>query len=249
MSSIADRFPSPAHPAMPRRHAAEPDALPVLLLRRGPVPMRALTALHDDLRLELFVANELTPEWISFAERVAGTIVVTEEDPLSALGYAVTSGMKGPIVLVMAKRYKADCSDLIAAGAAACATMPISTKDIDRIVPLLTSHAHTRIDSTLRLLLDPIGRTVRYHAKSARLSQREFAVLHCLSSHRGRPVSAEELLRSVWGDAPIGERTRQILDVYICQVRKKLEELGLKGAIATVRGFGYALVQVTGRTG
>ena len=78
-----------------------------------------------------------------------------------------------------------------------------------------------------------------------RLSQREFAVLHRLSGHHGRPVSAEDLLTSVWGDAPTIERTRQILDVYIFQLRKKLERLGLSGAVSTVRGFGYALVEVT----
>ena len=207
--------------------------------------MRELAALHSDPRVELFVTEELTPDWISFARRVAGTLVATEGDPLSALGYAVTAGMTGPIIVAMAKRYRMDCSDLITAGALACVTMPIAKPDVDRMLPLLMTHAPARMDSTLRLLLDPISRVVRFRERSVRLSQREFAVLHCLSSHGERPVSAEELLTDVWGDAKSAERSRQIVDVYIFQLRKKLETIGLRGAISTVRAFGYALAQVT----
>jgi DNA-binding response OmpR family regulator len=208
--------------------------------------MRAMTALHNDPRFELFATDELTPEWISFALGVAGVLVATEGDPLSALGYAVTAGITAPLVMLITRRHKIDCTDLLAAGAVACASMPVTKKELDRIVPLLTAHAaSSRIDCTLRLLLDPIARTVRYHDKSVRLSQREFAVLHTLSSHHGRPVSAEDLLTAVWGEAPSPDRTRQILDVYIFQLRRKLGQIGLKSAVSTVRGFGYALVQVT----
>jgi DNA-binding response OmpR family regulator len=220
--------------------------MPVLLVRRGPVAMRSMTLLHDDPRLELFATDELTSEWISFAQRVAGVIIATEDEPLSALGYAITAGIAAPLIMVIPRKHKVDCKDLVAAGAAACMTMPIAKPELDRIVAELAKHAgSSRIDSTLRLLLDPIGSTVRYHDKEVHLSHREFAVLHCLSLHRGRPVAAEDLLNSVWGSASATDRTRQILDVYIFQLRKKLERIGLRGAISTVRGFGYALVEVT----
>lgn len=249
MSLIADRSPHTGRAALSPGDLAQLEPVPLLLLRRGPVPLRSLAALHADQRVELFVTDELTPDWISLAQRVAGTLVATEDDPLSALGYAITAGMTGPFVVAMAKRYKLDCHDLIAAGAIACVTMPIVKTDVDRMIPLLMRHSGpARMDGTLRLLLDPIGRVVRYRDRSVRFSQREFALLHCLSSHRGRPVSAEELLTYVWGDAKSAERSRQILDVYVYQLRKKLERLGLGGAISTVRAFGYALVQVTGES-
>ncbi|MEX2153013.1 MAG: winged helix-turn-helix domain-containing protein [Gemmatimonadaceae bacterium] len=244
MLLIADRSASKSRSTASRKEAARLDPLPVMLLRRGPVTMRSLGVIQDDHRLVLVVAEALTPEWVSLGQRVAGTLVATEDDPLRALGYAITAGLSGPIVVAMAKRYRADCKDLIAAGAIACVTMPITRTDVDRMIPLLMKHAGAaRIDATLRLLLDPITRVVRYRSKHARLSQREFALLHCFSSRRGGPVSAEELLTYVWGDADSAERSRQILDVYICQLRKKLEQLGLNGAIVTVRGFGYALAR------
>lgn len=190
--------------------------------------------------------DEFTPEWISFSQRVVGTIVATESDPLRALGWVVTAGFRGPIVMAISARYKGEIDDLMQAGAVACVTMPVSTGDVGKLIPVLLKHAAlAHIDTTLRLLLDPIGRVVRYREKSVRLSQREFAVLHCLSTHRGLPVRADEVMKVVWGHTRSQERSRQILDVYVHQLRKKLCTLGLSGAIATVRGFGYALVQVT----
>lgn len=230
------------------RQAADVEPLPVVLLRRGPVSLRALGTLHTDPRLELLVTDEMTPEWSALSQRVAGLIVATEHDPLNAFVYAVTSQVRAPIIVAMSKRYQSDRADVISAGAVACITMPVGERDIDGLLPLLGERARlARIDSTLRLLLDPIARVARFRDRAARLSQREFALLHYLSSRRGRPVAADELLRHVWGDGGNGSapHSRQILDVYVHQLRKKLDALGLKGAIVTVRMFGYALVQAT----
>lgn len=215
--------------------------LPLLVVRRGPLSTRALGALEHDPRVELYIADELTPDWASFAKRVSAVVVVTERDPFNALGYVVTAEVGCPVIVAMSRRFRADCAELVAAGAAACVTTPFTQDDVDRVVPIITLHAGpTRIDSTLRLLLDPISRVVRYRDKVVRLSLREFALLHCLSVQHGRPVPAEALMTYVWGDSDLRDG-RKILDVYIFQLRKKLKGLGLGGAISTLRGFGYSL--------
>ena len=63
---------------------------------------------------------------------------------------------------------------------------------------------------------------------------------------RSRAERARRLRLISAAPGETGDRPRQILDVYVFQLRKKLERLGLRGAISTVRGFGYALVHVTG---
>lgn len=226
-------------------HSADIDPLPLLLVRRGPVSMRQLGALQDDRRLELFVVDELTPEWVAFAHRVTAVMVATVGDPLAALLYLLTAGITRHIVVAHAVQYKKDSRDLLSAGASSCITMPITRADVDRLLrgDVMRSGL-TRVEPTLRLVLDPVARNVRYHDKTVRLSQREFAVLHCLSNYSGRAVPADKLFMQVWGDTQATTQ-RQLLDVYICQLRKKLEQLGLKGAISTVRGFGYALAQAT----
>ena len=222
------------------------DPVPVLVVRRGPLSLRALGALEHDPRVELFVADALTPDWLSFAHRVAGIIAVTGTDPFSALGYVVTAEVPCPIIIAMSRRHRGDAVDLIAAGAATVVTTPLREADVDRMLPILARHAApARIDGGLRLLFDPISRVVRYRDKVARLSLREFALLHCLSEQRGRPVPAEAIMTYVWGDTEVGDG-RKILDVYVFQLRRKLRTLGLPDAISTVRGFGYSLAAGAG---
>ena len=213
-----------------------------MVLRRGTVAKRALAALETDARVELLRARGATPDWVALSQRVAGTIIVAERDPLAALTFGITAGLRAPIVIAMQKRYKAQARDLIAAGATLCVTLPLTPADVSKVVKLLRPTASVaRIDGTLRLLLDPITRVVRYQDKPVQLSQREFTVLHCLSSRDGRPVSAEEVVRYVWGGEDHSAGSRQILDVYICHLRRKLARVGLKDAITTLRGYGYSL--------
>jgi DNA-binding response OmpR family regulator len=218
------------------------DPLAILVVRRGPQSMRGLAALEHDPRVELFFTDALTPDRVALARRVSAVIVVTESDPFSALAYAVTAGLSCPVVVAMSRRFRAECRDLMAAGAIACVTTPMTTADVDTLLPRLAMHAApARMDGTLRLLLDPISRVVRYRDKVAQLTLREFALLHCLSEQGGRPVPAEMLMTYVWGGTKVSEGSRKILDVYIFQLRRKLDRLGLTGAISTVRGFGYTL--------
>jgi DNA-binding response OmpR family regulator len=210
------------------------------VLRRGSVAKRALAALEADARVELLQAREATPNWVAIGQRVAGTLVVTEQEPMRALTFTVTAGLRTPIIVAMHKRHRAHTRDLLAAGATACFTLPLRAADVTRLVKLLhPAPTVARMDRTLRLLLDPITRIVRYRNKPVQLSQREFTVLHCLSSREGKPVSAEDVLKYVWSDD--ASASRQILDVYICHLRRKLSRVGLKDAITTLRGFGYQL--------
>src|SRR5688500_19233774 len=98
------------------------------------------------------------------------------------------------------------------------------------------------IGHTLRLVLDPIARVARYREQTVRLTQREFALLYCLSAYDGRPVAAEDLYRQVWGEEPSAQ-SQGILAVYVFQIRQKLARIGLAHSVKTVRRFGYALVQ------
>jgi DNA-binding response OmpR family regulator len=216
--------------------------VPLLVLRHGTVSPRHVAALRADSRIELLVPEAWTPEVVVLAQRVAATVLVTVGDPLRALGYAVTAGVNGPIVVFGSSRYQSQRQVLLEAGATAWSNLPVRKSGIDAMLAALGPRPRlTHIDSVLRLTLDPISRVVHYRNRTVRLSQREFAVLHYLSTRSGRPVDADELLRVVWGSAGSPARPRQILDVYVCQLRKKLETIGLPGAISTVRRFGYAL--------
>lgn len=207
--------------------------------------MRYLLPLHQDDRFELYSTDELTAEWISLVRRLSALIVATEGDPRDAYGFAVTASVHVPIVMLTPRRFAQHHGLMVQAGAAASLSMPLKPRDLDRLLPLLRSQATTsRVDGSLRLLLDPVNREVRLASKRIRLTPTEYSLLHCLSTHHGRPVEASDILDTVWPTAD-GRRSRGLLDIYVLKVRKKLSCIGLTDAVTTVRGFGYALVLPT----
>ena len=78
--------------------------------------------------------------------------------------------------------------------------------------------------------------TVRYMGRHVSLSEYEARLLLRLCSSVEHPVSRKEL------NALLGADDGNIADVYICKLRKKLEEVGEKRIIYTVRSQGYKII-------
>ncbi|MED1724857.1 response regulator transcription factor [Brevibacillus parabrevis] len=70
------------------------------------------------------------------------------------------------------------------------------------------------------------------------LSKKEALLLEALMNQHPRVVSRERLLEKLWDEQFVDENT---LNVYITRVRGKLKDIGLEGAVETVRGSGYRL--------
>lgn len=75
--------------------------------------------------------------------------------------------------------------------------------------------------------------------KAVHLAPREFDVLALLASQKGRVLSREFLLETLWGFAPGRAPETKVVDVTISQVRTKLG--GAADKLVTVRGYGYRL--------
>ncbi|WP_123039522.1 response regulator transcription factor [Cohnella candidum] len=71
------------------------------------------------------------------------------------------------------------------------------------------------------------------------LTQNERLLAAALIRASERVVSREELLEALWDDAEFVDDNT--LTVNVTRLRKKLDELGLPGAVDTVRGQGYRL--------
>lgn len=87
--------------------------------------------------------------------------------------------------------------------------------------------------------LDPVRHEVRVNGRSELLSAREYALLGYLIRHNGQVVTRQQILDSVWGAEP--DVYSNVVDLYIHYLRRKLEALGERRALQTVRGIGYAL--------
>jgi two-component system response regulator PrrA len=73
------------------------------------------------------------------------------------------------------------------------------------------------------------------------LTRREFDLVETLARNAGIVLSRERLLEVVWGyDFAVDTN---VVDVFVSQVRRKLEADGTPRLVHTVRGIGFTLEQ------
>jgi two-component system, OmpR family, response regulator len=89
------------------------------------------------------------------------------------------------------------------------------------------------------LVLDRATREVRRGERLIELTPREFALLECLMRSPGKVLSRPFLLEKVWGYSK--HPLTNVVDVYIRQLRRKVDRGAPVPLIQTVRGFGYKL--------
>jgi two-component system, OmpR family, response regulator MprA len=89
------------------------------------------------------------------------------------------------------------------------------------------------------LRLNPDSREVYRGDRLVDLTTREFELLEHLMRNQRLVVSRQALLDEVWGYHPFAETNT--VDVFVSNLRRKLEEGGEPRLLHTVRGAGYVL--------
>jgi DNA-binding response OmpR family regulator len=89
------------------------------------------------------------------------------------------------------------------------------------------------------LVLDRAAHQIRRGDRSIELTSREFALLDYLMINAGRVLSRTMIVENVWDQS--FEGLTNIVDVYIRQLRKKIDEDSPVKLLRTVRGVGYSI--------
>lgn len=88
--------------------------------------------------------------------------------------------------------------------------------------------------------LSPVTRTCVQAGCTISLSPREFALLELFMIHPGKILSKQKILDDIWGVEFEGDRN--IVEVYVSYLRKKMDKPFKRQSIQTVRGAGYRLM-------
>lgn len=90
------------------------------------------------------------------------------------------------------------------------------------------------------LTIDPDSYEAVVDQRPLDLTATEFQVLWELARNSGRVLTRDQLITLVWGADFYGND--RVVDVYVGQVRRKLQEAAGKSLIETVRGVGYKFI-------
>ena len=89
------------------------------------------------------------------------------------------------------------------------------------------------------LELDLNGKNVTVEGNPLHLTGKEYAILELLVIRKGSVLTKDAFLNHLYGG--IDEPEMKIIDVFICKLRRKLQNVGAGNLIATVWGRGYIL--------
>jgi DNA-binding response OmpR family regulator len=89
------------------------------------------------------------------------------------------------------------------------------------------------------LQLNPDTHEVEREGRSIELTQREFELLEYLMRNERIVISRQRLLDEVWGYDPFS--TTNTIEVFVSNLRRKLEADGEPRLLHTIRGAGYVL--------
>jgi DNA-binding response OmpR family regulator len=89
------------------------------------------------------------------------------------------------------------------------------------------------------LTLDPVRRAVSRGGQTIALTPREFALLDYFMRHPGRVLTRTAIAEHVWDYT--FDSTTNVIDVYVKNLRKKIDADWEPKLLHTVRGAGYVL--------
>jgi DNA-binding response OmpR family regulator len=89
------------------------------------------------------------------------------------------------------------------------------------------------------MAIEPRRRLAGRRGRLLELTSREFDLLLALARHSGQVLTRGQLLEQVWGYT--WEVEKNVVDVFVGYLRKKLESAGEHRVLHTVRGVGFVL--------
>jgi DNA-binding response OmpR family regulator len=161
-------------------------------------------------------------------------------DGLSVARRLRSDGVRSPILMLTARDSAPDIVRGLDVGADDYLTKPFSFEVLSARLRVIARRISGDSGSLLQvadLTLDTRTHEVQRGGRPILLTRTEFVLLEHLMRRAGRVVSRDDLIEAVWGiDRDVESNT---LDVFIFQLRCKLETGGSGRLIQTVRGFGY----------
>ncbi len=151
-------------------------------------------------------------------------------------------GYEGGIIAVTARDAKESTVEALDAGLDDYVVKPFDRSELlARIRSVLRRRPPSGAAALVAgpLVLDPDSQIGTISGRELALTKKEFELLAYMIRNRGIVISRQRLLEDVWDYSPFAETNT--IEVFVSNLRRKLEEHGEPRVLETVRGTGYVI--------
>jgi DNA-binding response OmpR family regulator len=169
-------------------------------------------------------------------------ITLPKIDGLSLLKRWRNEGITKHILLLTARASMEDKVKGLDLGADDYMTKPFDLEELLARLRALIRRGHQVKSPLIRIYdleIDTASRTVKRGGQSIHLAPRQYALLEFLAFHRGKLITRAMIWEHVYNDRD--ETTSNVVDVYICYLRNKIDKGFNPRLILTRWGEGYML--------
>jgi two-component system cell cycle response regulator CtrA len=167
---------------------------------------------------------------------------LADGDGADALRRFRAQGFNTPVLMLMDQSTGKTRAQALRAGADDLLTKPYDTEEFAARVEAVVRRRNGFARSVLRvgpLEIDMASREVRIDDQPLAVTRKEYAILELMALRKGRVIPKQNFLDHLYSGLD-GPETR-VIDVFICNLRKKLANWGFGNLIDTVRGHGYIM--------
>ena len=236
-----------------------PDLVLRWLLKRGTITAMKILIIEDDENLLMSTQSQLKKA--GFGVDIAATkeeaeyqldvnsydAIVLDINLPDGSGFEICANIRAkqdstPIIIMTARDALRDKLKGLDLGADDYVPKPVDSQElIARIKALIrrSSKIPLPILKVGDLVVNPQSQQAQRAGQKISLPAKEFSVLEFLARHRDEVVTRTMLMEHVWGSD--FESFSNVVDVYIRNLRRKIDRPGQKKLIHTIRGGGYSL--------
>ena len=155
------------------------------------------------------------------------------------------TGVDTPILMLTARDTVQDKVTGLRSGADDYMTKPFAFEELLARIEVLMRRGGAEIKPEIKefriadLILNGETHEVRRGEAIIDLTPKEFALLECFMRMPGKVLSRTRILEQVWGYS--ADPLTNVVDVYIRQLRRKIDDDYDLKLLKTVRGFGYKM--------
>jgi DNA-binding response OmpR family regulator len=170
-------------------------------------------------------------------------ILLPELDGISVCREIRKRGDRTPVLMLTARDTVDNRVAGLDAGADDYLVKPFAMKELLARLRAITRRAteqpKTSILQVADLSLDTRTHQVRRSGKRIELAVKEYAVLECLMREPGRVLTRTMIAEHVWNYDTFNQSN--VVDVYVRNLRRKIDDTSDKKLIRTLRGAGYSI--------